>query len=130
MGLNKVLITGTVVSVENKSFAQGGKVAVIVLKVDDKKWDSTIRAMVDVAYDLPFEAFNSKINPLADKASGLKPGDFIMIDGKVRLDQWKDQRNGEARSRLKMGVENFEVVGKSMQVGSDAIPGDDLGDRF
>jgi single-strand DNA-binding protein len=38
-------------------------------------------------------------------------GRGILIEGRLRLDQWEDKQSGQPRSRLGVVVENFQFVG-------------------
>ncbi len=47
-------------------------------------------------------------------------GRGIMIEGRLRLDQWEDKQTGQARSRLGVVVENFQFVGGRGEDGGSA----------
>ncbi|NBC11193.1 MAG: single-stranded DNA-binding protein [Planctomycetes bacterium] len=38
-------------------------------------------------------------------------GKPILIEGKLRLDQWEDKQSGQKRSKLKVVIDSFEFVG-------------------
>jgi single-strand DNA-binding protein len=41
----------------------------------------------------------------------LSKGRPVLIEGRLRLDQWQDQQSGQNRSKLLVVVENFQFVG-------------------
>ncbi len=41
----------------------------------------------------------------------MSKGQSILVEGRLRLDQWEDRNSGEKRSRLGVVVENFQFTG-------------------
>jgi single-strand DNA-binding protein len=41
----------------------------------------------------------------------MSKGKGILIEGRLRLDQWDDKQTGQARSKLGVVIENFQFVG-------------------
>ena len=41
----------------------------------------------------------------------MSKGKGILIEGRLRLDQWEDKQSGQARSKLGVVIENFQFVG-------------------
>lgn len=57
-------------------------------------------------------------------------GRGIMIEGRLRLDQWEDQQSGQKRSKLGVVVENFQFVGgRGDEAGGSSGGGSDYEDR-
>jgi single-strand DNA-binding protein len=46
-------------------------------------------------------------------AQYLKKGNGILVEGRLRLDQWDDKQTGQKRSKLGVVVEGFQFVGGS-----------------
>jgi len=44
-------------------------------------------------------------------AQYMKKGSPILVEGRLRLDQWDDKQTGQKRSRLGVVLENFKFVG-------------------
>ncbi len=44
-------------------------------------------------------------------AKYMAKGRGIMVEGRLRLDQWEDKQTGQNRSRLGVVIENFQFVG-------------------
>lgn len=51
-------------------------------------------------------------------------GRGIMVEGRLKLDQWDDKNTGEKRSRLGVVVENFQFIGDGRRDGGsgDGMP--------
>jgi len=46
-------------------------------------------------------------------------GSGILVEGRLKLDQWDDKKTGEKRSRLGVVLENFTFIGGKPQGGSE-----------
>lgn len=63
-------------------------------------------------------------------AKFMTKGRGIMIEGRLRLDQWEDQQSGQKRSKLGVVVENFQFVGgRGDDAGGSSGGGSDYEDR-
>ena len=110
---NKVVLTGTVSQTPECKIvgAKGNKLAVIRLNVAEQRWDAQSQSMMDTTVEIEATAWNRKGNLLADKAEVIRVGTPILIDGKIKIESWKDQKTGMPRSKVGIGVENIEVIG-------------------
>lgn len=109
MSINRVVLAGTVIGSDVRQFGQGNKVVTVTIEIDDKKWDSASGAMTDIKAQVKFDAFNSKFKKLADICAGAKPGDLLLLDGKVKLDTWENKNTGGQSSATKVIAENVEI---------------------
>jgi single-strand DNA-binding protein len=46
-------------------------------------------------------------------------GSGILVEGRLKLDQWEDKKTGEKRSRLSVVLENFTFTGGKPQSGDE-----------
>ena len=46
-------------------------------------------------------------------------GSGILVEGRLKLDQWEDKKSGEKRSRLGVVLENFTFLGGKPQGGEE-----------
>jgi len=46
-------------------------------------------------------------------------GSGILVEGRLKLDQWEDKKTGEKRSRLGVVLENFTFIGGKSQGGEE-----------
>lgn len=50
-----------------------------------------------------------------------KKGDAMLVEGRLKLDQWDDKQTGAKRSKISLIVENFQFIG-GQKTGDDAPP--------
>lgn len=48
-----------------------------------------------------------------------RKGDPLLVQGRLRLDQWDDKQTGQKRSKLGVVAENIQYLGRSQGGGSD-----------
>jgi single-strand DNA-binding protein len=65
------------------------------------------------------EAWGKQAETIAKYMSKGRP---IFIEGRLKLDQWEDKNGGGKRSKLRVVVENFQVLG-SRQGGEEGVGG-------
>ena len=53
----------------------------------------------------------------------LRKGSPMLIEGRLRLDQWDDKQTGQKRQRLGVVCENFRFVGSAQRGEDGAAPG-------
>jgi len=52
-----------------------------------------------------------------------KKGAAILVEGRLKYDQWEDKQTGNKRSKLSVVVDNFQFVGSRQQAdGDDSAP--------
>ena len=61
--------------------------------------------------DVTFVDCDAFGKPAETIARYMAKGRGILIEGRLRLDQWEDKQSGQPRSRLGVVVENFQFVG-------------------
>lgn len=110
--LNKVMLIGRLTrDVEARSFANGGKVVNFGFAVSNRKKNSQSGQWEDDPVYVEIEAFNRGDFKLADRIEEtMRKGQQIFIEGRLKLDQWKDKNNGENRSKLKVILDNFQYL--------------------
>ena len=106
---NKVVLMGNVTrDPEVRVTPKGTSIAKIGLAVSrkfstesgEKKEETTF---VDVD-------FIGKVSDVVSKY--VKKGDPILIDGRLKLDQWEDKKTGEKRSKLGIFGENLQLLSR------------------
>lgn len=108
INFNRVVLAGHLVKdVEYKYLDKGTGFAVFRLGMNRKWFDEEgqereERAFVDV------EAFGLQGECLAKH---LKRGSSVMVEGRLRTDDWVDKESGERRSKLKVILEKFRFMG-------------------
>ncbi len=99
-GYNKVILIGNLTrDPELRYTSQGVAIAKIGLAVN-RTWRN--EAGVDV------DAFRRQAETIAQY---LKKGSPLMVEGRLKLDQWDDKQTGQKRSRLGVVLEGFQFLG-------------------
>ena len=105
---NKVILMGNLTrDPELRHLPSNMPVAQVGLAVNERYKDKQSGEMIDRANFVDCEAFGRTaeiINQYFQK------GAPILIEGKLRLDQWEDRQSGQKRSKLKVVIDRFEFV--------------------
>lgn len=116
--MNKVILLGKLgKEPEMRTLASGTAVVRFSLAVnrryagkDGEKREET--TWIDV------DAFGKQAETIAKYCT---KGSGLLVEGRLRLDQWEDKNTGEKRSKLGVVLENFQFVGgRSREDGGDA----------
>lgn len=104
---NRVILMGNIVrDVEVRALPGGTSVAQIGLAVNRKWTDKDGGKQEEVCF-VDCEAFGKTAENLARFFGKGKP---IFIEGRLKLDQWKDKTDGSSRSKLKVVVESWSFL--------------------
>jgi len=105
---NKVLLMGNLTrDVEVRALPSQMSVAQIGIAVNRKWRDATSGEMREEVTFVDCEAFGKTAENIAKFFSKGKP---IFIEGRLKLDQWKDKTDGTNRSKLKVIVDTFQFI--------------------
>lgn len=108
MSYNRVILMGNITrDIELRAIPSGTSIAQIGLAVNRKWTDKDGVRQEEVTY-IDCEAWGKTAENIARFFSKGKP---IFIEGRLKLDQWKDKTDGSNRSKLKVVVDTFEFVG-------------------
>jgi len=108
MSYNRVILMGNITrDVELRAIPNGTSIAQIGLAVNRKWKDKDGVQQEEVTY-IDCEAWGKTAENIARFFSKGKP---IFIEGRLKLDTWKDKTDGSNRSKLKVVVDTFEFVG-------------------
>ena len=104
---NKVLLMGNITrDIELRTLPSQNSVAQIGLAVNRKWRDQSGELKEEVTF-VDCDAFGKTAENIAKFFSKGRP---IFIEGRLRLDTWKDKTDGSNRSKLKVVIENFQFV--------------------
>ncbi len=124
---NRVILAGNLTrDPELRSLPSGNAVLRMSLAVNRRYTGKDGETREDVTY-VDIDAFGKQAETIA-KYCG--KGSGILVEGRLRLDQWDDRNTGEKRSKLGVVLENFTFLGggsgRSRDEGSagydDAVP--------
>jgi single-strand DNA-binding protein len=109
MNYNMVLLGGNLTrEVELRTLPNGGSVAGFGIAVNRKWKDQASGEMREDVTFVDCEAFGKTAENIAKFFAKGKP---IFLQGRLKLDQWKDKTDGSNRTKLKVIVDGFEFVG-------------------
>lgn len=116
MNYNRVILGGRLTrDIELRNLPNGGAVAAIGLAVNEKYKTKSGEAREETVF-IDAEAFGRTAEVMAQH---LRKGREVLIEGRLKLDEWEDKNSGQKRSKLKVVVSSFQFVGGR----------DDAGDR-
>lgn len=105
---NKVLLMGNITrDIEVRTLPSQMSVAQIGIAVNRKWRDSNSGELREEVTFVDCEAFGKTAENIAKFFAKGKP---IFLEGRLKLDQWKDKTDGSNRSKLKVIIESFEFV--------------------
>jgi single-strand DNA-binding protein len=104
---NKVILAGNLTrDPELRYTPKGLAIAKIGLAINRSWKTETGEAKEDVTF-VDIDAFGKQAETIGQY---LKKGRPILVEGRLRLDQWDDKQTGQKRSRLGVVLENFQFL--------------------
>lgn len=105
---NKVLLMGNITrDIELRTLPSQMSVAQVGIACNRKWRDSASGELREETTFVDCEAFGKTAENIAKFFAKGKP---IFIEGRLKLDQWKDKTDGSNRSKLKVVIDNFQFV--------------------
>ena len=105
---NKVILVGNLTrDPELRSLPSGNSVARISLAVNRRYTGKDGDVKEEVTY-VDIDVFGKQAETIAKYCT---KGRALLVEGRLRLDQWDDKNTGEKRSRLGVVLENFTFLG-------------------
>lgn len=104
---NKVILAGNLTrDPELRYTPKGTAVARIGLAVN-RNWRSETGELREETTFVDVEAFGRQAETIGQY---LKKGRPILIEGRLKLDQWDDKNTGQKQSKLRVVLENFQFL--------------------
>jgi single-strand DNA-binding protein len=104
---NKVILIGNLTrDPELRYTAKGTAIAKLGIAVN-RKWKNEAGEWQEETTFVDVDAFGRQAETIGQY---LKKGRPIMIEGRLRLDQWDDKNTGQKRSRLGVVMETFQFM--------------------
>lgn len=104
---NKVILMGNLTRDVELRAAGSSSVANIGLAVN-RRWKSADGDQREETTFVDCEAWGKTAEVMSQY---LAKGRAVLIEGRLKLDQWEDKESGQKRSKLKVAVESFQFVG-------------------
>ena len=118
-GYNKVILIGNLTrDPELRYTPQGVAIAKIGLAVN-RTWKNEAGESKEEVTFVDVDAFRRQAETLAQY---LKKGSPLMVEGRLKLDQWDDKQTGQKRSRLGVVLEGFQFLGGGNRGAEGAAP--------
>ena len=118
---NKVILVGNLTrDPELRYLPKGTAVAKIGLAVN-RRWTAETGETREEVTFVDVEAFGKQAETIGQY---LKKGRPILIEGRLKLDQWDDKQTGQKRSKLKVVLESFQFLdsGNRQEGGAPEAP--------
>ena len=116
---NKVLLMGNLTRDPELRYTPKGTAIVEIGLAINRKWKSeTGEAKEEVTF-VDVSAFGRTAEVIAQY---LKKGRPIMIEGRLKFDQWDDKTTGAKRSKLRVVCESFEFLDSGNRGGEGGAP--------
>ena len=104
---NKVILMGNLTrDPELRYTPKGTAVANIGIAVN-RRWRNDAGEMQDETTFVDVDAFGRAAETIGQY---LKKGRAILIEGRLKFDQWEDKNTGQKRSKLRVVLESFEFM--------------------
>lgn len=111
---NKVILAGNLTrDPELRYLPKGTAVCKIGLAIN-RKWTNDAGEPKEEVTFVDVEAFGRQAETIGQY---LKKGRPVLIEGRLKLDQWDDKQSGQKKSKLGVVLESFQFLGSK-----DAIP--------
>lgn len=105
---NKVILIGHLTRDPELRFTANGKaIAKIGIAVSRQWKDEAGTKKEDTAF-VDVDAFGKQAETLGQY---LKKGRALMVEGRLKMDQWEDKQSGQKRSKLGVVLESFQFIG-------------------
>lgn len=102
-----MLIGNLTRDVELRVLPKGSSIGAFGLAVN-REWKDDSGAKKEEVTFIDCEAWGKTAEIIAKYTSKGKP---LFVEGRLKLDSWEDKTNGQKRSKLKVVVENFQLLG-------------------
>jgi single-strand DNA-binding protein len=105
---NKVILVGNLTrDPELRYTPKGTAIAKIAIAVNRKWTTDTGEQKEEVTY-VDVDAFGKQAETIGQY---MRKGSPMLVEGRLRLDQWDDKSTGQKRSRLGVVLEGFQFLG-------------------
>jgi len=118
-GFNKVILIGNLTrDPELRYTPKGTAVAKLGLAISRHWKTDTGEAREEVTF-VDIDAFGRQAEVIGQYCKKGKP---MMIEGRLKLDQWEDKQTSQKRSKLSVVLETFQFLGDGGNRGGEGAP--------
>ena len=115
---NKVILMGNLTRDPEMRYTPSGTAIARIGLAVNRKWYNEARELQEEVTFIDVDAFGKRAETIGQY---FKKGNPILVEGRLRLDQWEDKQTGQKRSRLGVILESFQFLpsgGQSREGGS------------
>ena len=105
---NKVILAGNLTRDPELRYTPKGTAVARIGIACNRKWKSETGEMKEEVTFVDVDAFGRQAETLAQY---MKKGSPLLVEGRLKLDQWDDKQSGQKRSKLGVVVEGFQFLG-------------------
>jgi single-strand DNA-binding protein len=104
---NKVLLVGNLTRDPELRYTPKGTAIARLGVACNRKWKTETGEMKEEVTFVDVDAFGRQAETIGQY---LKKGRPILIEGRLRLDQWEDKQSGQKKSKLGVVLESFQFL--------------------
>ena len=104
---NKVILIGNLTRDPELRYTQTGVAIAKISLAINRSWRAESGEMREEVTFVEVEAFRKQAETIAQY---VKKGRPLMVEGRLKLDQWDDKQTGQKRSRLGVVLDSFQFL--------------------
>ena len=104
---NKVILMGNLTRDPEVRYTSGGTAIAKLGLAVNRRWKNKEGQMQEETAFVDVDAFGKQAETIGQY---LKKGRPVMVEGRLKLDQWDDKQTGQKRSKLGVVLENFQFL--------------------
>ena len=108
MSFNKVILHGNLTRDPELRYTPGGSAVAAFGVAVNRKWKGEDGQDHEEVTFVDVECWAKRAEVVAQY---FRKGSQILVEGRLKLDQWEDKNTGDKRSKLKVVMESFSFVG-------------------
>jgi len=122
---NKVILMGNLTRDPEVKYTSGGTAIAKLGMAINRRWRGQDGQTQEETTFVDVDAFGRQAETVGQY---LKKGRPIMIEGRLKYDQWEDKQTGQKRSKLGVVLERFEFLDSRSDGGGGGFSGGDTGE--
>jgi single-strand DNA-binding protein len=116
---NKVILAGNLTRDPELRYTPKGTAVTEIGLAINRSWKNEAGQMQDETTFVDVSAFGRTAEVIAQY---LKKGRPILIEGRLKYDQWDDKQSGQKRSKLRVVCDGFQFLDSGNRTGAEGAP--------
>ena len=116
---NKVILAGNLTRDPEMRYTPKGMAICKFGLAINRNWTTETGEKKEEVTFVDLDAFGRQAETIAQY---MKKGNGIMVEGRLRLDQWDDKQTGQKRTKLGIVVEGFQFLGGGARSDASGVP--------